>query len=307
MFVVLINGRAGWVKRQSRSSLVNVCEGILVGQGRVFVTRELDDLDKILPTLDPTRITAIVPVGGDGTVSAVLTAACRHWGTERLPAFLPVTAGTMNMLARSLNRHRETPLATLNRLSHALRKGEPLASANYAFLRTGTGHAGFVAGFGATTRFLAHYYELGAGFRNAVATIVQHVGSILVNGQKARNLFEEVPVQLSVDGGPYQEMPLSVVLATTVNQLPLNFRLGDAPEGKGMSLLTGCVNPLPLVLNLPLMHRGLLPDSVGVSRHPCVTMATKMTEPQAWQLDGDIYAPVDKFSLDASAAVRLLI
>lgn len=306
MIIVLVNSNAGWVRRQSLRRLLSGLERILGADGQVHVTRHADDVGNILAGLDPADIRALVPVGGDGTLSATLAAACACWGGARLPPLLPVRAGTMNMVAAAVLGRRESPLDTLARVLRGIRTGTGAAPVRKALLQAGSGQVGFVAGLGVPTRFLAHYYAHGGGHAQALASILRYSGSVLMHGALARALFEPVPVRLSVDGQPACDIGLSVLLAMTVDTLPLGFQVGLGDTGGGMTLLCGSPSPFHLVSSLPLLHRGYLPQRVGLRRSACRHLVLEFERPQPWQLDGELLPATPRLVLDCSAEVTLL-
>ncbi|MEL0028378.1 MAG: hypothetical protein VW625_06925, partial [Perlucidibaca sp.] len=189
----------------------------------------------------------------------------------------------------------------------AHRGGRAPSFTERALLRSDCGRAGFVAGLGIPTRFLAHYDERGGGFRQALSSLLRHSGSALFRGELARALFEPLELTLSLDDGPARHLSQSLVLAMTVDMLPLGFRVGTAGAGTGMTLVHGNPDPVRLVASLPLIHRGHLPAAVGVRRQTCRRLILTFPRPQPWQLDGDILPATRQLTLDASARVRLLI
>lgn len=306
MILVLVNGNAGWVRRQSLKRLLSEFDRVLGADGQVHVTCQADDVGNILAGIDPVDIRALVPVGGDGTLSATLAAACACWGAGRLPPVLPVRAGTMNMVAAAVLGRREPPLDTLARVVRGLREEAGAEPVRKPLLQADTGQVGFVAGFGVPTRFLAHYYDHGGGYAQALASILRYSASILRHGPLAKALFEPVPVRLSVDHQPARTLELSVLLAMTVDTLPLGFQVGLGDTGNGMTLLRGSPSPVHLVSSLPLLHRGYLPQRVGLSRSACRHLVLEFDRPQPWQLDGELLPATRRLVLDCSAQITLL-
>lgn len=306
MFLVFINRHAGWIRRQPLDALLARLTRLLQADGRVIVTRHPDEVRDTLATLEAEDITALVPLGGDGTLSGVLTAACQRWGAEHLPAVLPLRAGTMNMVALDVRHRRETPLDTLTRVVRAHRAGRPLDTCERALLQSSTGHTGFVAGLGAPTRFLMHYDAHGGGFRQALDSLLQYSGSALFRGRLARELLAPLDATLTVDDAPPRSLPLSLLLAMSVDTLPLGFQVGQAARTGGMTLLLGEPDPVRLVLSLPLIHRGWLPGATGMTRLTCQRLTLDFAQPQPWQLDGDVLPPTRQLTLDARTRVRLL-
>lgn len=306
MLIVLINARAGYVKRHDPVRLRDDYAALVGQAGQVHLTRSTDEVAERLAGLDPATITALVPVGGDGTVSATLAAACACWGEGRLPPVLPVAGGTMNMLARVVHGRSESPRDTLARLVERLRKGRSLPSMRIPMLRAATGETGFVAGYGIPTRFLEHYNAHGGGNGQAIRSILAFSGSVLMQGELAKACFAPVAATLALDGGEPRPVRFSVLLAMTFARLPLGFRIGLPDTGTAMTLLHGSPNPASLIASLPLLHRGWFPPGVGLARQPCRHVSLTFEQPCAWQLDGDIRPPVTRLELDCSTQVTLL-
>lgn len=231
MLIILINGNAGWVRHQPKGYVQQTFSRLVGSAGQVIQTHCPEDVKNILTTLNPAHITALMPVGGDGTLSATLSSACACWGAEHLPPVLPVCAGTMNMVALAVLGRREQPHVTLTRVLHALRSNKHLPCIQLGLLQTHTGHVGFAAGFGIPTRFLSYYYAHGGGHWQALKAILRYSGSVLSHGTLARELFETTSVRLTVDDAPTQHLQLSLLLAMTINTLPLGFQVGLDTQG----------------------------------------------------------------------------
>lgn len=305
MLIVLLNARAGHVRRHDPVALRDDYAALVGAAGQVHLTDSLEEVASLLAGLDPAAITALVPVGGDGTVAATLSAACACWGADRLPPLLPVAAGTMNMLARAVHGD-EPPRVTLARLVGHLRAGRTPSRMRLPLLRASTGETGFVAGLGIPTRFLEHYDARGGGNGQAVRSILAFSASTLVRGRLAEALFEPVSAMLSLDGAPPRAVRFSVLLAMTLQRLPLGFEIGLRDAGGAMTLLHGQPNPLALVAALPLLHRGWFPPTLDLTRQPCRRLSLTFERPCAWQLDGDIRPPVTRLELACATQVTLL-
>lgn len=305
MFVVVINRHAGWVRRQSLERLTRALAARVGGDGCVVVTETLAALDAALAQIAPAQISALVPVGGDGTLSQVISRALALWGADALPPILPLCAGTMNMVARDLRAH-EAPIQTITRILHQYRAGQRLQHCRRALIQSNHGRAGFVAGLGVATRFLAEYDAAGGGMGQALRQLLRYSGAALTGDARAQALFEPMPLLLRQDQQPARAQSPSVILAMSVGTLPLGFRVGSR-EANGLSLLIGQPNPARVAMSLPLLHRGYLPKSTGLARLHCTHLTLELAQPQPWQLDGDVLAAVTRLTLDARAQVKLLV
>lgn len=304
MWLVLVNARAGYVRRIGLERLQAQLMAVLGEDGHVVPTDTLAALDAALAQYAPETISALVPVGGDGTVSTVLTRAAALWGFNRLPPILTVFAGTMNMVAHAANGSSETPVRTVQRLLRAQSSGSWRLKPQ-SVIRTSTGHVGFAAGFGIPTRFLAYYYDLGGGNAGALQSIADHAWSVLRRSDLSQRLFASMPVQQTGLPSP-AAYSVSIVLALTLGTLPLGFRLEKPGDDGHMLVLHGQPTPWRLIASLPLIHRGFIPDSIGVRKDHAQNLFFCFREPTAWQLDGDVHAPVSELTWDASGSIRLV-
>jgi diacylglycerol kinase family enzyme len=307
MFIVLVNQQAGWVKRQSLVKIEKKLRTILGDCGKIVVTRQPSDVLTTLTSLELSEITALVPVGGDGTLSTVLTAACQCWSAQQLPAILPLCAGTMNMVAIDVRGYSEKPFDTLKRIVNAYRVHHQLPKKRYAFLLSNTGRAGFIGGMGIPTRFLSHYYSSGEGIWAAANSIFQYSAAVFLDNAFSKKMFKPIKVRLSIDDAAAEVKEINVILGLTVNRLPLGFQIGTAKQGEGMSLIYGNANARSLIANLPLIYQGFLPAGVGATRVTCQRFSIELMEPQPWQSDGDILPATTTLSMDASWGVDLLV
>lgn len=307
MFIVFVNQRAGWVKRRSLAQVEKRLSEILDGTGRVIVTQKPEDVAAYLDKVEFSDIAALVPVGGDGTLSAVLTAACQRWSPEKLPAILPLCAGTMNMVAIDARGHSEKPYTTLERIVKSFKADKALKVKNYSFLLCNGHRAGFVGGTGIPTRLLSDYYSGGGGFIQALRSITKYSTAVFLKNTLSKKMFEPMNVRLNMDGMVIENKSVNVVIGLTVDTIPLGFRLGTAKQGEGMTLIYGNVHARSLITNLPQVYKGLMPDSIGATRISCQRVSIELLTPQSWQLDGDILPEVSTLTMDARWCVDLMI
>lgn len=302
MLLVIVNAYAGYVRRQGVERMLRQLQATVADRGHVVLTTDVGTLDDVLRSYDPDSLDALVPVGGDGTVSTVLSRAAAVWGMERLPPILTVFAGTMNMVAHTAHGQVEGPVETLQRML-----SKPVGRWQHkrqTVIVTSSGRLGFAAGFGVPTRFLTYYYGLGGGNLAALRSIADHAFSVLRRGELARQLFAPLKVTTQgLDGG--EQQTLSIVLALTLGTLPLGFRI-DTPEHGQMLVLSGNPKPYRLIASLPLIQRGVIPDVIGVKKQTAAQLSVEFAQPTTWQLDGDVQPAVRELSWDASQHVTLV-
>jgi len=70
--------------------------------GIVRQTGSLEEVEQLAHEFRQRRIDILAVCGGDGSFFRTLSAMVRAYGSEPLPQFLPLRAGSMNTIARSL-------------------------------------------------------------------------------------------------------------------------------------------------------------------------------------------------------------
>ncbi|HEY1059603.1 MAG TPA: diacylglycerol kinase family protein [Limnobacter sp.] len=293
MILVLINGKAKFAKQYGPERLTQDVQHALGQAGKAALTHSLEHLEETLRGHDPQSISAIVPFGGDGTVSVALTTAMRVYGADRLPRFLAIKAGTMNEIATEIGTLSRNPLQDIAALGRLMKSGEGIPTTHrYPMVINGE-RLGFAFGFGASSRFLERYYAAGAGVLVALRMVATYVGSALIMGSTIRNLFKPVTGRL-VHAQGSAPMAWTFCLALTVRKLPFGVLLSTSggPNARPvMCVVAGAPKLIRLALCLPLIWIGRLPKWIGLTRTEYTDLRVELDEPMAWHIDGDVCAP----------------
>jgi diacylglycerol kinase family enzyme len=253
---------------------------------------------------------AIVAVcGGDGTLGRVATALAQCYGEGELPALAPLGGGTMNTIARSLGMRRPRPEATLRSLlaGDASRTSQSTMRIDGAEGRT---RIGFMMGAGVPARFLWRY-EQGArlGAWRAARVLGELIGSALIGGRAARELFVTVDGKASVDGRDLGLTRLSIVYAAVIDDIGLGFRpTPRARERLGtFQVLVGDARAMDLARALPRLR-----SDRGIGGEPWIdvcgsSLDVAFGEPTVYMVDGDVEAPVRQLDVRAGPIIQMLV
>ncbi|WP_370263528.1 diacylglycerol kinase family protein [Limnobacter sp.] len=307
MIVVVANPNAGYLKRRTQADGVDKLRQVLGSHGQLLLTHNTEALLVELQRLNPQDIRALVPFGGDGTVSAVIGAAAKVWGEQHLPPLFLVHAGTMNMIAADVHP-KTAPIDALQWLIAHRDQLEHHHTTRYP-IKTSTDQYGFVFGFGTTVNFMHAYYQRGSGPVAALRLIGRIVLEVLVNGPLIRALFATVAGRVRFNGQAAQGFMWQVALALSILRLPLGAKVSTSggPKAKAdLCLIHGSPNKLALVFNLWRIWRGGWPASLGVPRQTLHSVEFDFNQPTAWQLDGDIQAPIEGLTIAVAPAMRFI-
>lgn len=308
MILVLINGRARFAKAYGAERLTQDTQQRLGTLGKAVLTQSLGDLEDALRSHPPETLTAIVPFGGDGTVSVALSMAYSVYGADRLPAWLVIPAGTMNEIALELGTQSVKPLVAISRLVDLIKQGTEVGSTHRFPMLINSKTLGFAFGFGASSRFLDTYYAQGAGTWTAVKMIARYIGSALIAGPTLRALFKPVTGRVMTEHGQ-EPMNWTFCLALSVRMLPFRLLLSTSggPQAEpNLCVVAGKPSLLKLALCLPVIWVGKLPAMVGLSRALHRKITFELDEPMPWHIDGDVCPAVKRLTLEAGPKVKFL-
>src|SRR5258706_11973422 len=118
---VVVNPHAGSNRR--RPERAQRFADIVGDEGTVRVTPDLAAIEDVAREFAATKIDILAVCGGDGSHFRTLSAIRRAYPNRELPLFLPLRAGTMNYIARSIGCMRGGPEHVLAHVVHDYRHG----------------------------------------------------------------------------------------------------------------------------------------------------------------------------------------
>lgn len=281
---------------------------LLGSQGAAVTTHNLDDLRRTAEIFKATGIDILGINGGDGTISVTLTTFVEVYGAVPLPNIAILRGGTMNTVARGLGI-QGTPHELLLDITSRYLLGEPLAVVERPILRVGD-RCGFIFGNGAIANFLEAYYATGRPSPLTGATTLIHaVGSSLVRGPFARELFRRFRGRVTVDGTTWPVDDFLTLTAATVPEVGLGFRpFTRCLERAGHFELLGIhCSPLALVQELPDVYLGR-PLRTGKCIGALARAALIESDDEfSYTIDGDLHRTSGTLRLAAGPTLRLIV
>lgn len=298
--------------------------------GKVFVTRDRDELDAVLREVLDDELVCLVSVGGDGALHWALNAA-RPIALSRglpLPTMLPTNGGTIDFVARHAGvRGRAESL--LPALVASVESGRPLETVPVDSLDLTLGDEsgqtnktlGFaLAAGGIGQRFFDEYYRSESpGPATIVSVIGRTIGSLAAGalpgalgargGALANRMFAPIEARVTIDG---ELVPAERHAAIHAGAFGIN--LGNvlrvfplANEEGAMHVQAGEATGAQIVANLPALARGGRIVAPGLRDDRGRTMTIEATGAESMRpiVDGELYERIRKLEVQLGPKVRI--
>lgn len=300
---VIINANAGSVRRDPQ--LVERIRAQLPAEN-LRLTHAVAEVEPAVRDLLGLDGDTLVFVGGDGTAGATLTALVRVAGDDPLPRVVMAGGGSVNTIARSLGA-RGRPDAVLARW---LAAAEPRGEQPRPLLQvSGDGaepHYGLIFGNGVVSRWLERYYATETGPVAAARTVARSVGSVLVRGPLARQLFARFAASLEIDDGAPRDGHFTGFAASTVRDIGLGFRpfASAGHDVEHFHWIDTDASGLRLGLELPAQFLGR-----GAWRRSCLhhesprRVVFETADAMSYMLDADLFPKALRVSVETGPIV----
>lgn len=289
---VVINPNAGGNRRKKGRR--ERFEKIVGEDGVVRETINLSEVGAVAEEFARRGIDVLAVCGGDGSYFRTLSALVPLYDADKLPLFLPLRAGTINYIARSIGCIRGGPEQVLAHVVKSYRHGRAHDVTERDLLVVNGEHFGFVAGVGIIVNFLRLYYsQPHPSSRTAVRLLVRLALAAMVGSPIIRALFRRVEADIDCDGERVPHRLFSVILAGTVTHIALGFRplyLANRKRGY-FHLLAGPIGPLRIMRRLGRFYRGLPVDDPELYDNLAQEAIVRFARPTHFMIDGDLVMP----------------
>ncbi len=308
---LIVNPRAR--RHRQAPDLAAQLGSLLPADGSFAVTVDPEALRAAVLEFRRARVELLVISGGDGTASAVLSQLEGAYGAEPFPRVLLLPTGTMNTIAFSAGVPRQDPARLLKGIIRRHSRGRPLRSSPRVTLAVEDGsirRLGFLFSTGIAYSFLEEYYRAGSGGRVAAKVLARLALSTVVQGPLIRRVAARVAVELTVAEAVLAPFDYQSVLAGTVPDVGLGFRLfhrlqaGD--ERFQIVAVHGTNRGLLRRLYRPLQGRSLGPD-VAIDQMTSTAMLVSRSGPIRYSLDGEMFASEKMLRLSVGPRLRLVL
>lgn len=285
-----MNPNAGGLRRGG--ALVAI-RSLVEGRGRLWVTKDEADLERVASEVVGTGASVVLFVGGDGTYYAGVTALHRASRGAPLPPMAFARAGTVSIVARNWG---SAPNA-LGAVTHVL--GSPAAwritprPTLEVTENDGPSRIGFTFGTGLVANFFEEYDKAGARGNAAAALLIARLfaGGLRRNAF-SRRVLEPVPCRLVVEGTMHSATAWSLVLASVLKDVGLHHHVAHR-AGEDLvrpHVVATTLRTRDLVLNWPrvLFGKGIA-DPSGVDRLVSEIQVQFTGGAGPYVLDGDTF------------------
>ena len=305
---VVLNPHAGHNPRHHKR--VRRFAEILGEHGTVHVTSDLASIEEVAREFARRRIDILAVCGGDGSHFRTLSAMRRAYGPgEPLPLFLPLRAGTMNYIARSIGCMRGGPEHVLAHVVRDYRHGRTHDVVERQLLIVNDEHAGFVMGCGVVVNYLRLYYsEPRQGPLTAVRLLVRLVSSAVGGTSLVRGVFRRVEADVDCDDERVPFRTFTVILAGTVTHVALGFKpmYLAARKRDHFHLLAGPIGPIRLARKIVRFRRGYPLEEAEFYDNLARRARIRFAAPTRFMMDGDILDPVDSLVVTTGPRVSMI-
>lgn len=305
---VVVNPHAGSNRRRP-AERARRFEAIVGDAGMVRVTPDLESIERVVREFVAARVDILAVCGGDGTHFRTLSALRRVHGDGALPLFLPLRAGTMNYIARSIGCMRGGPEHVLAHVTRDYRHGRTHDVVERHLLIVNDEHAGFVVGCGVVVNYLQLYYsEPRPGAGTAVRLLARLVGSAVAGSSLVRGVFRRVEADIDCDGERVPFRTFTVVLAGTVTHIALGFKpmYLAARKRDHFHLLAGPIGPLRLARKIVRFRRGYPLEEPEFYDNIARRVTVRFAAPTRFMMDGDILDPVPALTITTGPLLSMI-
>ncbi|MCB1214108.1 MAG: hypothetical protein KDK66_01405 [Deltaproteobacteria bacterium] len=281
---------------------------IVGDKGSYSPTEDLHDLRRVLEEFKTRDIDILGIGGGDGTNHVVLTHLIDIYGEKELPQLAFLRGGTMNTLANSVGI-KGAPEKILSRLIYKYHEGKSFKTDELDIMKINDEY-GFIFGCGGIYNFMQAYYagSWTASPPKAVYTLGRSVASAMVNGAFARQLFERIDGEITVDGETWPYKNYSAIVSSSIPVLGLHFRVFHYSDRPGcfhaMALSMPPRNVLPAG---PSLFLGREHKKDGILEKPAKEMRVSMEKPMGFTIDGDMLKPQKDFVIKNGPRLKILV
>ncbi|MFI5364389.1 MAG: diacylglycerol/lipid kinase family protein [Candidatus Binatia bacterium] len=303
---VVVNPHAGKNRRERERAEQFV--RAVGSDGLVRQTGSLAEMAEVACEFRERRIDILAVCGGDGSFFRTLSAMLHAYGDAPLPRFLPLRAGSMNTIARSVGCRHGGPERVLAHIVADYRAGRPFELTERHLLRVNDQYFGFMVGAGVIVNFLRLYYGgKRRGPRAAAQVLARVVLSALSGTALARGLLQYTEADIDCDGERVPHRRFNLIYASSITEIGLGCKatyLATRKRGY-FHLLAGPVRALQVIRRLRRLRHGWPLAIDTLYDNLAQRVRVEFPRPTHYMIDGDICDAVTV--LDVTTGPRLTI
>jgi len=282
----------------------------LVGtDGEVVATSSLAELDSALSRFREADVDILAVCGGDGSFYHAVSRVVRIWKDHELPLLLPLRAGTINNLSRTIGARRRRAESMLGHVVKDYRQGRTHVVTQRDLIRVNGDDYGYIIGAGLIVNFLRLYYSgRKPGPTRAFALLVVLAVSYVFGTSLIEGGVRTIDADIRCDGERVPFRGYTLILASSVAHIGLGvkpFYLSARKRGY-YHLLAGGSTPGQLFRRLWRFFRGFPADLDSMYDNMASEVVIEFAEPQSFTINGEILDPVRVLRLGAGPRVTFI-
>ena len=305
-FGVVVNPHAG--KNRRERERVQRFSATVGSDGLVHETGSLEEMEELAHEFRGHQIEVLAICGGDGSFFRTLSAMVRAYGDEPLPRFLPLRAGSMNTIARSVGCRHGSPERMLASAVADYRAGRPFELTERQLVKVDGGHYGFMVGSGSIVNFLQVYYGgKGRGPWVAAKWFTRTMTSAVFGTALARGILQHLEADIDCDGERVPHRRFNIIYASSITDIGLGFHATYLATRKPhfFHLLAGRLRATQVVTRLRQLRRGWPLDVTSLYDNLAQHVRVEFPRPTHYMIDGDVLPAVS--TLEIVSGPRLTI
>jgi diacylglycerol kinase family enzyme len=303
---VVVNPHAR-ANRRSRDRLQSFIDAV-GNSGIVRETDSLEAMEELAHEFHARAIDILAVCGGDGSFFRTLSAIVRAYAGDPLPQFLPLRAGSMNTIARSVGCRRGSPERVLAHTVSDYRAGRPFELTERHLIQVNGTHFGFMVGAGVVVNFLQVYYAgRASGPRAAGKLFARVMLSSLTHAPLARGLLQPIEADIDCDDERVPHRRFTFIYASSIMDIGLGLKATYlATRKRGFfHLLAGPITARHVVPRLWRLRHGLPLEIDALYDNLARHVRVEFSRPSQYMIDGDVLGVVPQ--LDVRTGPRLTI
>ncbi len=304
---IIINPQASGNKRNPKR------EGRLAeitgDDGTVVATRDLTHMREVLRGFHNSKIDILCVCGGDGSFFHAVSEAVKIWGDDRLPLMLPLRAGTINNLSRTIGARRKRPESMLMHVMKDFRQGRTHQVTERELIKVNGEHYGYIVGCGLIVNFLRLYYSGDRpGPVRAFYLLIKLAASQVLGTTLIRGVVHPFEADITCDGERLPFRSFTMMLASTVAHIGLGVRpfYLSARKPGFFHLLAGPATTWQLLSKLPRFFRGFPSGLETLHDTIAARVRLEFASPQSFTINGELLGPVDALEIESGPRVSFI-
>lgn len=271
-------------------------------------TEDIADVHRVAEEFKSRDIDLLAISGGDGTIHCTLTVFIKVYGTKPMPKVTFLRGGTLNTIAASMGIKGSTE-KLLSNLLVKYHEDKTFDTHKLRLTRINDDY-GCIFGLGVIYNFMDFYYKNPTvNPVIALKTLLQSVGSALINGKTIQNMCKRFDAEVIVNGKRWPFANWCALFSGSIRQIGFDFNVFRhmLTQNEKFHALGLSMSPQEIVLLLKKFHDGVAPDSPELVEDLADNMEIHCAEAQPYTIDGDMLPATTDFTISQGPEIAVVV